>query len=336
MLNLQQRIDLLSRLGDYMLSDDPEWNEIKEIASIANPWFIPEFIDHSINSISTSFLNKESLREWLSKYEISSEGEIAKTIGITMAGNIPLVGFHDFLCTFVSGHRQAIKLSSKDNILLKHIIELLIKWFPETSQYFEIKEILKGCDAYIATGSNNTARYFEYYFRKYPHIIRKNRTSVAIISGSETAESLERLADDIFLYFGLGCRNVTKIFVPAGYDFIPLLAAFRKYDYLIENHKYKHNYDYNLAMHIVNQKFYMTNGSVILSENPLVFSPISQLNYQYYNYTDEIYQSLNLEEIQAITGTDKTPLGTLQSPALADYADGVDTMQFLKKLRNNN
>lgn len=332
MLNLQQRIDILTKLGEYMLSGNPEWNKTKETASIANPWFIPEFIDHSINNISTSFLNNEKLNEWLSKYEISQHGETVKLVGITMAGNIPLVGFHDFLCTFVSGHRQAVKLSSKDNILLKHIIELLIKWHPETSQYFEIKEMLKGCDAYIATGSNNTAKYFEYYFRKYPHIIRKNRTSVAIISGTETAETLKQLADDIFLYFGLGCRNVTKIFVPAGYDFIPMLDAFKKYDHLIENHKYKHNYDYNLAMHIVNQKFYMTNGSIILSENQSAFSPISQLNYQYYNHTDEIYQSLNPEEIQAITGTAKIPFGTLQSPTLADYADGVDTIQFLKNL----
>lgn len=332
MPNLQQRIDILSRLGDYMLSGDPEWNKTKETASTANPWFIPEFIDYAINNISTSFLDKKKLQDWLETYQLSPGQVAAKTVGITMAGNIPLVGFHDFLCTFVSGHRQAVKLSSKDNILLKHIFEILLKWYPETGQYIEIREMLKGCDAYIATGSNNTARYFEYYFRKYPNIIRKNRTSVAIISGTETSEALKLLADDIYLYFGLGCRNVTKIFVPAGYDFIPLLDAFKKYDHLIENHKYKHNYDYNLAMHIVNQKFYMTNGSIILSENQSAFSPISQVNYQYYNQADEVYQSLNPEEIQAITGTAKTPFGSLQSPALGDYADGIDTMQFLKNL----
>jgi hypothetical protein len=332
MLNLQQRIDMLCRLGDYMLGNDKKWEATKETASAANPWFIPEFIDHAVNNITTFFLSRPGLEEWLKKYDLPPDREVVKTVGITMAGNIPLVGFHDFLCTFVSGHRQAVKLSSKDNILLKHIFETLGEWSPEAGQHLEIKEMLKGCDAYIATGSNNTARYFEYYFQKYPHIIRKNRTAVAIISGTETQAALEELADDVYLYFGLGCRNVTKIFVPEGYDFIPLLDAFRKYDHLIENHKYKHNYDYNLAMHIVNRKFYMTNGSILLSENPSAFSPISQLNYQYYTNTDAIYQSLNPDEIQAITGTAKTPFGTLQSPTLADYADGIDTLQFLKGL----
>lgn len=332
MLNLQQRIDMLCRLGDYMLGTDKKWEATKETASAANPWFIPEFIDHAVKNITTFFLSRTRLEEWLKKYDLSPDRQVVKTVGITMAGNIPLVGFHDFLCTFVSGHRQVAKLSSKDNILLKHIFEMLGEWSPEAGQYLEIREMLKGCDAYIATGSNNTARYFEYYFQKYPHIIRRNRTAVAIISGTETQADLEQLADDVYLYFGLGCRNVTKIFVPEDYDFIPLLEAFRKYDHLIENHKYKHNYDYNLAMHIVNRKFYMTNGSILLSENPSVFSPISQLNYQYYTSTDAIYQSLNPDDIQAITGTAKIPFGTLQSPALADYADGIDTMQFLKGL----
>lgn len=332
MLNLQQRIDMLCRLGDYMLGTDKKWEATKETASAANPWFIPEFIDHAVKNITTFFLSRTRLEEWLKKYDLSPDRQVVKTVGITMAGNIPLVGFHDFLCTFVSGHRQVAKLSSKDNILLKHIFEMLGEWSPQAGQYLEIREMLKGCDAYIATGSNNTARYFEYYFQKYPHIIRKNRTAVAIISGTETQADLEQLADDVYLYFGLGCRNVTKIFVPEDYDFIPLLEAFRKYDHLIENHKYKHNYDYNLAMHIVNRKFYMTNGSILLSENPSVFSPISQLNYQYYTSTDAIYQSLNPDDIQAITGTAKIPFGTLQSPALADYADGIDTMQFLKGL----
>lgn len=332
MLNLQQRIDILCRLGDYMLGNEKKWDTAKETASAANPWFIPEFIDHAVKNIATFFLNKPRLEEWLKKYDLPPTQETVKTVGITMAGNIPLVGFHDFLCTFVSGHRQAVRMSSKDNILPRHIFETLEEWSPETGQYLEIRELLKGCDAYIATGSNNTARYFEYYFRKYPHIIRKNRTAVAILSGTETQAALEQLADDVYLYFGLGCRNVSKIFVPEGYDFIPLLGAFRKYDHLIENHKYKHNYDYNLAMHIVNQKFYMTNGSILLSENQSVFSPISQLNYQYYTGTDTIYQSLNPEDIQAITGTAKIPFGTLQSPTLADYADGIDTMQFLKGL----
>jgi hypothetical protein len=242
---------------------------------------------------------------------------------------VPLVGFHDFLCAFVSGHKQTIKLSARDNVLLKNITDKLIEFERNAAAYIEYKEMLKGCDAYIATGSNNTARYFEYYFKNYPHIIRKNRTSVAILTGNETNQELEKLSDDVYMYFGLGCRNVTQIFVPQNYDFVPLLNVFKKYDYLIENHKYKHNYDYNLAIHIINQKFYMTNGSLILFENASAFSPISQLHYQFYNDKNEIYPLLNADEIQCIAGTEKIPFGATQQPNLTDYADGIDTMRFL-------
>ena len=158
-------------------------------------------------------------------------------------------------------------------------------WNEEVNDLISFSEMLKGCDAYIATGSNNSAGYFEYYFGKYPHIIRRNRTSVAILTGNETNEELEKLADDVYLYFGLGCRNVTKLYVPEGYDFIPLLTAFKKYNYLADHHKYKNNYDYNLAIHLLNKKFYMSNESLLLVEDASLFSPISQLNYEF--YTDQ-------------------------------------------------
>ncbi|MFT3702523.1 MAG: acyl-CoA reductase [Agriterribacter sp.] len=332
MLNLHQRTELLSNLQQYILSDNTDWNTAKERASHYNAWFTPAFIDVAIQQIAQSFLDAAKLQQWITEYRVPAENEQTANVGITMAGNIPLVGFHDFLCTFIQGHKQTIKLSSKDNVLLKHLVEKMTEWNSEVSSHVEFRDLLKGCDAYIATGSNNSARYFEYYFRKYPHIIRKNRTSVAIIKGTESNHDLENLADDICMYFGLGCRSVTKIFVPADYDFIPLLEALKKYDAQIENHKYKHNYDFNLAMHIVNQKFYMTNGSIILSENQSVFSAISQLNYQFYNDTNEIYAGLNPEEIQCIAGSDKLPFGFSQAPQLNDYADGIDTMLFLKNL----
>ncbi|MCC6289028.1 MAG: hypothetical protein IT249_14180 [Chitinophagaceae bacterium] len=230
---------------------------------------------------------------------------------------------------------QTIKLSVKDNILLKHLTDKLVQFESNIAGTIEYKEILKGCDAYIATGSNNSARYFEYYFKKHPHIIRKNRTSVAILTGNETNLDLEKLSDDVYMYFGLGCRNVTQIFVPANYNFVPLLDVWKRYDYVNGNHKYKHNYDYNLAMHIINRKFYMTNGSLILSENASAFSPISQLNYQFYNAKDEIYKLLNPEEIQCIAGTEKVPFGSIQQPGLTDYADGIDTMFFLNDIIAN-
>ncbi len=332
MLNLQQRIHILSLLQEYITSNDPLWLNTKTQAAASNPWFIPCFIDKAIQNIASCFLETAELNKWVASYHLPLHHPAPVNVGITMAGNIPLAGFHDFLCVFVCGHRQTIRLSSKDNVLLQHMVEKMLSWDDHLAEHISFSDMLKGCGAYIATGSNNTARYFEYYFRKYPHIIRKNRTSVAILRGNEEIKELEKLADDVYLYFGLGCRNVTKIYVPPGYDFLPLLEAFKKYDSLIGNHKYRHNYDYNLAVQIMNRKFYMTNGSVILSENASVFSPISQLHYEYYNDMDEIYKGLDPEHIQCIAGSEKTPLGMAQSPALTDYPDGIDTMLFLKQL----
>ena len=195
------------------------------------------------------------------------------------------------------------------------------------------QEMLKDCDAYIATGSNNSARYFEYYFSKYAHIIRRNRTSVALLDGSETIEELEQLADDVHLFFGMGCRNVTKIFVPKEYDFVPMLAAFKKYDYFKDHHKYKNNYDYYLALHILNGKFYMTNGSIVLVENPSIFSPISQLNYEFYPHKKAAEETLrSISDLQCAVGHRYIPFGEAQIPSLSDYADGIDTMKFLTEL----
>jgi hypothetical protein len=195
-------------------------------------------------------------------------------------------------------------------------------------------EMLKNCDAYIATGSNNSARYFHYYFAQYPNIIRRNRTSVAILDGSETPEELTALADDAMLYFGLGCRNVTKVLVPEGYNFEALLQAFRKYDYLADFHKFKNNYDYNLALLLLNSSPYMSNQSLLLHESPSLFSPISVLHYSY--YTDHATQAAaleNHEDLQCLVGHGFTPFGTAQQPSLSDYADGIDTMQFLTGLQ---
>src|SRR4051812_6551940 len=171
-----------------------------------------------------------------------------------MAGNIPLVGLHDFLCVFISGHYAMIKPSTRDEALIRHIADKLIEWNGEAEKYIRTSALIRNCDAYIATGSNNSARYFDYYFKKYPSIIRRNRTSVAVLTGKESEAELEKLSDDVYQYFGLGCRNVTKILVPKGYDFVPLLNAFKKWDYLINHHKFKNNYDYNLAIHILNNR----------------------------------------------------------------------------------
>ena len=337
-MNLQMRIDLATRLGQYILSESPEWLETKQRASLINPWFTPQFIDMATGNIAKHFLDKQKLENWTSSYKI--ETVAPKKIGIVMAGNIPLVGFHDFLCVFISGHKAIIKASSKDEVLIKHLTQKLIEWSVRTpsenkelNEMIVFQEMLKDCDAYIATGSNNSARYFEYYFKKYQHIIRRNRTSVTILDGSETAKELEELADDVHLYFGMGCRNVTKIFVPKDYDFIPLLTAFKKYDHFKDHHKYRNNYDYNLALHILNGKFYMANESLILLENPSIFSPISQLNYELYTDKNKVEESLrSMEDLQCTVGHGHIPFGQAQIPSLTDYADGIDTINFLTKL----
>jgi hypothetical protein len=331
-MNLKKRIDLLQKLKKYLEENDTEWQEVKARATAYNAWFTPEFIDLAFKNICTAFLTAEKLEQWAAHYHLDDNIK-GKNIGLVMAGNIPLVGFHDFLCVFISGHNQTIKLSSKDDVLLKHLVQKLYSWDVDLKNNIFIADMLKGCDAYIATGSNNSARYFEQYFAKYPSIIRRNRTSVAILEGTETAEELDRLSDDVHLYFGLGCRNVTKLFVPEGYDFVPLLSAFNKYKYFGDHHKYKNNYDYQLSIALMNNIFYMTNESTLLIENVENFSAISQLNYSFYKAAKEVTEALkNNNDIQCIVGHGHVPFGQAQQPGLYDYADGVDTMQFLLSL----
>jgi hypothetical protein len=330
---LQDRISLLSRLGSYMLSDDAHWQHAKRKAFLQNGWFIPGFIELATKNIAKKFLAEDELNEWTAGYRVQNTTSEPRNIGIVMAGNIPMVGFHDLLCVFISGHKATIKLSSRDEVLMRQIVDVLKNWDPRVNELVQVSEMLKGCDAYIATGSNNTSRYFEYYFGKYPHIIRRNKTSVAVVNGKETKTELEQLANDVYEFFGLGCRNVTKLYVPAAYDFESLLSAFKKYDYLADHHKYKNNYDYNLTVHILNNKFYMTNGSILLIEDSSIFSPISQLNYEYYASRDELLSSLyQNQEIQGIVEKDHIPFGQAQSPGLFDYTDRIDTMEFLQSL----
>ncbi|RYF45121.1 MAG: acyl-CoA reductase [Chitinophagaceae bacterium] len=273
-------------------------------------------------------LAEPQLSHWAGHYP--AEPPTPRQVGVVMAGNIPLVGFHDFLCVFLSGHKMTIKLSSRDKILITGLVNEMTSLVPELAQEIVFSEMLKGCDAYIATGSNNSSRYFEYYFAKYPHIIRRNRTSAAVLSGAETKEELELLADDVYTYFGLGCRNVTKLYVPEGYDFVPLLEAFKKYNFLFEHHKFKNNYDYQLALLLINKEMYMSNGSLLLRANKSLFSPIGVLNYEFYDEPITLKASLaTSDEVQCVVAHDQLPFGDTQKPTLTDFADGVDTLQFL-------
>jgi Acyl-CoA reductase (LuxC) len=331
-MNLQERIELMIQLVGYLKAGDESWEKAKLQAFQRNPWFTFEFIDKSVDNIVTHFLQRDLLMLWAAHYHLDDNIQ-QKNVGIVMAGNIPVVGFHDFLAVFISGHKQTIKLSSKDDVLMKHIVDRLYKMDPAVQEKVTIAEMLKGCDAYIATGSNNSARYFEEYFAKYPNIIRRNKTSIAVLTGDETATDLENLSDDIHSYFGLGCRNITKLFVPVDYDFIPLLRSFDKYNHFPDGQKYKNNYDYQLSILLMNKMYYMTNGSTLLTENKSVFSPISVVHFEYYDSLESVTQKTAADEdIQCITGKGAIPFGQAQSPGLFSYADGIDTMQFLLSL----
>lgn len=328
-MELKQRIYLMEKLGIYILEKGEALEEACMRAEQQNPWFSQEFISLSLKNIAQAYLQKNILEKWVAKYPVA-DNVSTKKIGLTLAGNIPLVGFHDLLCVFVSGHHAILKLSSKDEVLFTHFISMLNEWDAEVSKLITISSDLKSCDAYIATGSNNSARYFEFYFKKYPHIIRRNRTSVAILSGLEDEHTLSLLADDMMLYYGMGCRNVSHVFVPHEYDFLPLLKALKKYNSIAEFYKYKNNYDYRLAILLMNQLNYMDSGGILLVEHESLFAPVSCIYYSFYDDEKNTREALlQNENIQCLVGDGGIPFGTTQQPNIDDYADGVDTMQFL-------
>jgi len=330
-MNLHKRIEVLGFLGEYLKEDSASYQELRYRAYMENKWFTPEYIFQSGQLIAEQMLNKDQLAAFAAEYGVSEEPR-NKPIGLVMAGNIPYVGFHDLLCIFLSGYAQRIKPSSKDSFMIKNLIQAAAAAFPGFENLVFIDEMLKGCDGYIATGSDNSARYFEQYFSKYPHIIRKNRTSVAVLDGAESQEELEALADDIQLYFGLGCRNVTQVLVPVEYDFVPLLGALRKYDHYRDHEKYRNNFDYQLTIAIMNNRFYMSNDSIVLLENESPFSPISQLHYQYYTDKTAAVAALDKNKIQCLVGKGFIPFGDAQKPGLKDFPDGIDTMEFLSSI----
>lgn len=302
-----------------------------------NGWFTPENVALAIDAVA-GMLTRENLEKWLIKYSIK-ENNIPKRVGVVMAGNIPLVGFHDFLSVLITGNIVVAKTSKEDSLLIKKIAEILIKIEPDFKQQIEFTDKLENFDAVIATGSNNTARYFEYYFGKYPNIIRKNRNSVAVLSGHETAEELVELGKDIFQYFGLGCRNVSKLYVPKNYSFNLFFESILKdYQHVVDNNKYGNNYDYNRAVYLLGNNALLDNNFVLLKEEASLSSPVAVLHYEFYNDLEQLTQQLKIqnEQIQCIVSHLDIPqainLGKAQQPDLWDYADGVDTLEFLLKV----
>ncbi len=328
---------------------DPQYNStfekidsIIEEAGLLNPWFTRQNIIFSLLEI-TRLLKKEILVKWLSAYPREAfEPVIPQNIGVVLAGNIPLVGFHDFLSVLVSGHRFIGKLSSKDDRLMPLLGDLLIKMNGDFRNMIEFKkDSLSAIDAIIATGSDNTSRYFEYYFGKYPHIFRKNRNGVAVINGSENMIRLTDLAEDIFAYFGLGCRSVSKLFVPENYEFDNFFKAIEKYKFLADHNKYMNNYTYYKSVYLLNRMPFLDNGFLILKQEEGYHSPIACLFYESFHSPDFIAGKLTTDEsrIQCVVGEElegiKTiPAGRSQHPELWDYADNIDTIDFLLNLGN--
>ena len=343
-LKKNERIELLAELGHFLSADPGEdLQQVMQRSYAENRWFTPENIQKALRAIATGFLDQKKLQTWAAQYAIAANPHPSKTVGLVMAGNIPLVGFHDWLCVFVAGQRAKVKLSEKDKYLLPFLVNKLGEWHFESREYTEFlseTDKLIGIDAVIATGSNNTARYFEQYFGKYAHIIRRNRNGIAVLSGREASAELHALGLDIFSYFGLGCRNVSKLYVPAGYDFDPLLEALHAYRDIIHHDKYKNNFDYNCTLFILNNIPFRNNGCLLLREDPSLQSRISSVHYAYYNRMEQLLDELNQNQaaIQCVVGNSTlpgwrvVPFGHAQEPGLADYPDGVDVMHFLTNL----
>ena len=342
-MNREKQISGLAQLGFYInkfLEVKPEnYNEVDEKfaallrkSEIENSWFTQESQRFALKQWA-DLLTEENLNHWLSKYKPSHD---SKKVGLILAGNIPMVGFHDVISVILSQHIALIKLSSKDRTILPF---LLNKWqeFSEAELQYEFVEKLQDFDAVIATGSNNTARYLEYYFKDHLSIIRKNRTSIAVLKGDETPEELQLLAEDIFRYYGLGCRNVTRLFIPQDFVIDGLFENFLNFKEIINHNKYANNYEYNRAIYLLNQERFWDNNFVMLKEDEALFSPLSVINFTRYKNIDEVKSFINENEenIQAIVakpelGLDSIALGEAQNPDLETYADHLDTMQFLE------
>ncbi|PPK86110.1 acyl-CoA reductase LuxC [Neolewinella xylanilytica] len=342
-MTLPERIAALHRLGQEIRPDTNEFlAALMKRTAFHNGWFTPEAQRRSLDAVITEFLDGDKLRDWAAGYpELAAPApRRPKTVGLVLAGNIPLVGMHDLVTVFLSGHRAQIKLSSKDPYVLPYLLRLLGEVAPATLPYFEIVDKLTAFDAIIATGSNNSSRYFEAYFGKYPHIIRRNRNAVAVLTGEEDRDALRRLGDDVFSYFGLGCRNVSKLYVPEGYDFEPLLEVFHEWKVLQNHTKWKNNFDYNFALLTLNKEAFHHNGAIILRRDEALASHIAGLYYTTYTDLGAAAQEINERsgEIQLVVtrpGTLPFPtvdFGHAQQPGLTDYADGVDTLAFLTTL----
>jgi hypothetical protein len=328
----QSFLELADRLKNLRVEDK---QNLFETAKDLNPWFTSENIQLAFDGL-INYLDEQKLSNWLEQYDLNISRP--KKVGVVMAGNIPMVGIHDFICVLLSGHHLVAKLSSQDTKLIEFVKDKLIEISPEFEKQISFVDKLKDIDAVIATGSDNTARYFKYYFSKIPHIIRKNRTSVAVLNGNESHEELESLGFDIFSYFGLGCRNISKIYVPNSYKFDSLFPHWEKFSNILDHHKYYNNYQYQQSIMLVNKAKHLDNGFLLMQQNANLVSPIGVVYYEFYdNLAGVIIQiERQKDKIQCLVTKEDLPgkikFGKAQMPDINDFADNIDTMDFLSKL----
>lgn len=333
----EDKIIAFSLLGDFLRLPTTDFIEVINNAHNHNAWFTIAEVNKAVTALG-NMLNHKDLGNWLSKYPENSK---VKNIGLVLAGNLPLVGFHDVVCVLACGHKAMIKLSSLDNQLLIAVLAQLFIIEPRFKPMVNIVFKLENFDAIIATGSNNTSRYFEYYFGQVPNIIRKSRNTIAVLTGNETADELHLLGNDIFSYFGLGCRSVSKLYVPEGYVFNFFFESIESFNPIINHHKYNNNYDYNKSIYLVNKVPHLDNGFLLLTQNENLSSPLAVLYYQTYTNINDVVQQINtsaqaiqvvVSDINLNTNVAVVAFGQSQNPKLWDYADGIDTIKFLSEL----
>lgn len=329
-----ETLKVFSEKGNYnslnKLIDEPFYEDFERVIAFErhhNGWFTPEIIRKRLGDIA-EMLDEEKLKLWSDKYEFSNR---PKRIGIIMAGNIPLVGFHDLLSVLISGNNAIVKMASDDQHLLPQIVKIMAVFYPEFTQRIEIHPNFKNIDAMLATGSDNSAKYFEKYFGHLPCLIRQNRTSIAIIDGTETDDELKGLGHDVFDYYGLGCRNVSQLLIPEDFDMDRFFAAVVDFSYVTENNKYANNYDYYRAVYLMNLIPLIENGFLLTKNSDDLFAPVAVLNVKRYRDKEEVlhFKQQFTDKIQAVIGHEDIPFGQAQKPSLSDYADGVDVIQFL-------
>lgn len=332
-MNIEQRARVIVELGKKMGQDSAELQDVFRLAKHKNGWFSEQSSQTAFKNWSSA-LSEEKVNQWISGYLELEQKIDQKRIGLIMAGNIPIVGLHDLITVLIAGHKAVVKLSSDDTVLMKKVIDLLKSISSDLAAQIEVVDRLKNIDAVIATGSNNSARYFEAYFGKYPNIIRHNRTSVAVLNGNETSVELRKLGKDIFTYYGLGCRNVTKLYVPENYDFSLFYESIIEYASVLDNIKYVHNYDYHKTLYLLNSEVMLDNEFLLIRQDTKLNSPIGVLHYEYVTKEEErlVSELKESANVQCVVHNTAIQFGETQAPALWDYADRVDTLRFLLNL----